>query len=105
MNTIDKIKGEGEMFIAKSNGYLTWKDAMIDGHTSNQYKNILINQVNNFIDKIDASKITISINELESEIRRAYIAGQSNVSLMEAGIERDETDDYVSNRMRILIEE
>jgi hypothetical protein len=39
---------------------------------------------------------------LESEIRRAYIHGQGNSQMMEAGLERDETEDYINSRMRIL---
>ena len=39
---------------------------------------------------------------LESEIRRAFIHGQSNGKMMEVGLERNETDDYTNWRMRIL---
>jgi hypothetical protein len=39
---------------------------------------------------------------LESEIRRAYIHGQGNSQMMEAGLERDETEDYINSRMRTL---
>jgi hypothetical protein len=39
---------------------------------------------------------------LESEIRRAYIHGQGNAQMMEAGLERDETEDYINSRMRTL---
>jgi len=39
---------------------------------------------------------------LESEIRIAFIHGQSNGKMMEAGLERDEIDDYINSRMRTL---
>jgi hypothetical protein len=39
---------------------------------------------------------------LESEIRRAYIHGQGNSQMMEAGLERDEIEDYINSRMRTL---
>jgi hypothetical protein len=39
---------------------------------------------------------------LESEIRRAFLHGQGNGQNMEAGLERDETEDYINSRMRIL---
>jgi hypothetical protein len=39
---------------------------------------------------------------LESEIRKAYIHGQGNAQMMEAGLERDETEDYINSRMRTL---
>jgi hypothetical protein len=39
---------------------------------------------------------------LESEISKAYIHGQGNGVMMEVGLERDETEDYINSRMRIL---
>jgi hypothetical protein len=36
---------------------------------------------------------------LETEIKRAYIHGQSNGQMMEAGLERDEVEEYVNFRM------
>ena len=45
----------------------------------------------------------ISCEELEKEIKRAFIHGQGNQQMMEAGLERDETNDYVSFTMRGLI--
>ena len=48
-------------------------------------------------------KITLTQEELEKEIKQAFICGQGNVEMMEAGLERDETEDYVNSRMRQLI--
>jgi hypothetical protein len=42
------------------------------------------------------------IELLKEEIRRAYIHGQGNAQMMEAGLERDETDDYTNSRMLSL---
>lgn len=39
---------------------------------------------------------------LRSEILSAFIHGQGNARGMEAGLERDETDDYVNSRMASL---
>jgi hypothetical protein len=39
---------------------------------------------------------------LQSEIRRAFIHGQSNGKMMEAGLEINMTDDYTNWRMRML---
>ena len=39
---------------------------------------------------------------LRSEILSAFIHGQGNARGMEAGLERDETDDYVRSRMGSL---
>ena len=47
--------------------------------------------------------LTLSKDELEKEIRQAFIHGQGNNEMMEAGLERDETEDYVNSRMRILL--
>jgi hypothetical protein len=48
-------------------------------------------------------KITLTQEELEREIKRAFVHGQGNAEMMEAGLERDETEDYVNSRMRQLI--
>jgi hypothetical protein len=48
-------------------------------------------------------KITLTQEELEKEIKQAFIHGQGNADMMEAGLERDETEDYVNSRMRQLI--
>jgi len=50
-----------------------------------------------------SKKITLTLEELEKEIRQAFIHGQGNKEMMEAGLERDETEDYVNSRMRILL--
>ena len=47
-----------------------------------------------------SKKITLTLEELEKEIRQAFIHGQGNNEMMEAGLERDETEDYVNSRMR-----
>jgi hypothetical protein len=39
---------------------------------------------------------------LESEIRRAYIHGQGNGQMMEAGLEQNEVEGYTNWRMRTL---
>jgi hypothetical protein len=36
---------------------------------------------------------------LETEIKKAYIHGQSNGQMMEAGLERDEVEEYVNFRI------
>jgi hypothetical protein len=45
------------------------------------------------------NKYILSEEELRLEIKRAYIHGQSNARMMEAGLERDEVEDYVNHRM------
>jgi hypothetical protein len=42
------------------------------------------------------------IKILKEEIKIAFIHGQGNGIMMEAGLERDETEDYVNNRMLSL---
>jgi hypothetical protein len=39
---------------------------------------------------------------LKEEIKRAFIHGQGNAQMMEAGLERDEVEDYTYYRMRTL---
>ena len=48
-------------------------------------------------------KITLTQEQLEKEIKQAFIHGQGNADMMDAGLERDETEDYVNSRMRQLI--
>ena len=50
-----------------------------------------------------SKQITLTQEELEKEIKQAFIHGQGNSEMMEAGLERDETEDYVSSRMRTLL--
>lgn len=50
-----------------------------------------------------SKEIKITIEELEKEIKQAFIHGQGNKEMMEAGLERDETEDYVNSRMRQLL--
>lgn len=40
--------------------------------------------------------IIFTEKELEEELRKAFIHGQGNAEMMEAGLERNEVDDYVS---------
>jgi hypothetical protein len=40
--------------------------------------------------------------QLRAEISRAFIHGQGNGQMMEAGLERDEVDDYTNSRMLSL---
>tara|TARA_R110000822_G_scaffold139699_5_gene277284 strand:+ start:2856 stop:3167 length:312 start_codon:yes stop_codon:yes gene_type:complete len=48
-------------------------------------------------------KITLTQEELEKEIKQAFVHGQRNAEMMETGLERDETEDYVSFTMRSLL--
>ena len=48
-------------------------------------------------------KITLTQEQLEKEIRQAFVHGQVNQEMMESGLERDETEDYVNSRMRSLL--
>ena len=50
-----------------------------------------------------SKEVTLTQEELEKEIKQAFIHGQGNSEMMEAGLERDETEDYVSSRMRTLL--
>ena len=50
-----------------------------------------------------SKEIKITIEELEKEIKQAFIHGQGNKEMMESGLERDETEDYVNSRMRKLL--
>lgn len=50
-----------------------------------------------------SKEIKITIEELEKEIKQAFIHGQGNKEMVEAGLERDETEDYVNSRMRKLL--
>jgi len=43
--------------------------------------------------------ITLTEEQLEEEIKMAYIHGFSNGMQLERGLERDETDEYVKSRM------
>jgi hypothetical protein len=52
-----------------------------------------------------SEEIKITIEELEKEIKQAFIHGQGNKEMMEAGLERDETEDYVNSRMRSLLKQ
>ncbi len=56
-----------------------------------------------FETKTKMSKIKITIEELEKEIKQAFIHGQGNKEMMEVGLERDETEDYVNSIMRKLL--
>jgi hypothetical protein len=58
------------------------------------------------------NKITLTQEELEIEIKQAFIHGQENVieelplfykEMIESGLERDETEEYVRSRMRTLL--
>jgi hypothetical protein len=42
------------------------------------------------------------IELLKEEIKSAFIHGQGNAQMMEAGLERDEVDDYTNSRMLSL---
>ena len=50
-----------------------------------------------------SKRITLTQEELQKEITQAFIHGQGNKEMMEAGLERDETEDYVRSRMRSLL--
>jgi hypothetical protein len=49
-----------------------------------------------------SKEITITIEELEHEIKQAFVYGRTNAIMMEAGLERDEREDYVGSVMRRL---
>ena len=58
--------------------------------------------ISNFVNPI---VYAFTLDEMEKEIKQAFIHGQGNAQSMEAGLERDETEDYLSSRMRSLSKE
>lgn len=50
-------------------------------------------------------EILLTEKELYSEIKKAFIHGQANRAMMEAGLERDETEDYVNSRMITILDQ
>jgi len=52
-----------------------------------------------------SKKITLTVEELEKEIKQAFVYGQGNSKMMESGLERDEREDYTSSVMRRLIKQ
>jgi len=50
-----------------------------------------------------SKEITLTIEELEYEIKQAFNHGQGNGVMMECGLERNEIEDYVGSVMRRLI--
>ena len=52
-----------------------------------------------------SKKITLTVEELEKEIKQAFVHGQGNSKMMEAGLERDEREDYTNSVMRRLIKQ
>jgi hypothetical protein len=50
-----------------------------------------------------SKELVLTQKELEKEIRQAFIHGQGNNKMMEAGLERDETEDYVNSRMIAIV--
>ena len=49
-----------------------------------------------------SKKITLTVEELEHEITQAFVHGQGNGIMIEAGLERNEKEDYVGSVMRRL---
>ena len=49
-----------------------------------------------------SKKITLTIEELKHKIEQAFVHGQGNSIMMEAGLERNEREDYTSSVMRRL---
>jgi len=49
-----------------------------------------------------SKEITLTVEELEHEITQAFVHGQGNGIMMEAGLERNEKEDYTSSVMRRL---
>ena len=49
-----------------------------------------------------SKEIILTQEELEHEIKQAFVHGQGNSIMMEAGLERDEREDYVGSVMRRL---
>ena len=47
--------------------------------------------------------VTLTEDQLRRELTQAFIHGQGNAQMMEAGLERDETTDYVRNRLEQLL--
>jgi len=52
-----------------------------------------------------SKEIILTQEELEHEIKQAFVHGQGNSIMMEAGLERDEREDYVCSVMRRLNQE
>ncbi len=50
-----------------------------------------------------SKEIILTQEELEHEIKQAFVHGQGNGILMTSGLERDEKEDYVGSVMRRLI--
>ena len=50
-----------------------------------------------------SKELILTQKELEQEIRQAFIHGQRNYEMMEHGLERDETEDYVNSRMVTIL--
>lgn len=46
--------------------------------------------------------IIFTESELKEELRKAYISGQENEKGMEAGLERNEVEDYVNYRLTLI---
>ena len=47
--------------------------------------------------------VTLTEDQLRRELTQAFIHDQGNAQMMEAGLERDETTDYVRNRLEQLL--
>lgn len=45
---------------------------------------------------MDKGFIILTEEEMKAELRKAFIHGQGNAEMMEAGLERNEVDDYVN---------
>ncbi len=43
--------------------------------------------------------IILTEEEMKAELRKAFIHGQGNAEMMEAGLERNEVEDYIRWRM------
>ena len=54
---------------------------------------------------MDKGFIILTIPDLTAEIRKAYIHGQTNQQMMEAGLERDEIDDYTNSVINKITKE
>jgi len=54
---------------------------------------------------MNKKNITLTITKLKEEITRAFFYGQGNGIMIEVGLERDEAEDYVNNRMKSLLKQ
>jgi len=85
--------------IAENKGWDTQKNCKVDfKDLPDSNKLVMLEMANLIISNINEK----FADRLEKEIRSAFIHGMGNAEMMEAGLERNETDDYVNSRMQSL---